>query len=553
MKFTDHNRRLVGWAQALLLAALMWLQIPVLAQSPSPAAQSPEQQVLIAAGQRIYREGISSVGQPIEAMGAAQMQVKGQAAACINCHQRSGYGTAEAQATVRPIVGPALFNEQEMVLRAPRIKAQLGTRQRPAYDAALLARVIRTGLDSAGKTLDVLMPRYPMAEADLRAVAAYLAALSVAPAPGVSDQEIHFATVIQPEVSAVQRKAVLDVMQAFFKDKSSNVRSDEQRREAGTMRMARAHRRWVLHVWELKGSADTWTAQLEAYYQARPVFALVGGLGQADWREIHEFSEHHEIPALFAQTPSPVTQGENHYNLYLTRGLMLEADVLGRYVQETLPAGKLLQVYRVGTPAASAAAALRTAAPAESLLPDMQLEGQADAAFWAKVAVAQPQSLVLWLSAEDLAEIPASLTGLPLYLSFAVLNASLPRPLVTKASTLRMVYPSDLSPKHESRLLRNKIWLHNKGILLSDEVLQTNTLFALSVLNDALGHIMDSFSRDYLVERAQHIVAQTPMPSFYPGVSLGPNQNFAAKGAAVVQWVTGDKPQLKALSAWIVP
>jgi hypothetical protein len=116
-----------------------------------------------------------------------------------------------------------------------------------------------------------------------------------------------------------------------------------------------------------------------------------------------------------------------------------------------------------------------------------------------------------------------------------------------------LVYPSDLAPRHESRLLRNKIWLHSKGIAITDEVVQMNTLFAMSVVSDALGHIMDSFSRDFFIERIEHAVAQTPTPSFYPGVSLGPGQRFAAKGGAVVNVVDGEKLTLKALSGWIVP
>jgi hypothetical protein len=102
-------------------------------------------------------------------------------------------------------------------------------------------------------------------------------------------------------------------------------------------------------------------------------------------------------------------------------------------------------------------------------------------------------------------------------------------------------------------LLRNKIWLHSKGIAITDEAVQMNTLFAMTVVSDALGHIMDSFSRDFFIERVEHAVAQTPTPSFYPGVSLGPGQRFAAKGSALVTVQDGDTPQLKPLSGWIVP
>ena len=64
---------------------------------------------------------------------------------------------------------------------------------------------------------------------------------------------------------------------------------------------------------------------------------------------------------------------------------------------------------------------------------------------------------------------------------------------------------------------------------------------------------MDSFSRDFFVERIEHVVGQTPMASVYQNVSLGPGQRFAAKGGSVVQVLDADKGQVKAVSGWIVP
>ncbi len=140
-----------------------------------------------------------------------------------------------------------------------------------------------------------------------------------------------------------------------------------------------------------------------------------------------------------------------------------------------------------------------------------------------------------------------------LYLSSNLLAGRLPAGIVKFGSNVRLVYPSDLPPKRDARLLRDKLWLHNKGIPLADEAVQVNTLFTLTVVSDVLGHIMDSFSRDLFVERLEHVVGQTPMASIYPSVSLGPGQRFAAKGSSIVQVLDADKKRLKALSGWIVP
>jgi hypothetical protein len=389
----------------------------------------------------------------------------------------------------------------------------------------------------------------------LKAVMAYLATLSAQPSPGVDGEEIHFATVIQPGVAPEKRRAMLDVMQAFFKDKGANVRLDEQRRDAGNMRMYRSYRKWVLHVWELTGPSETWGAQLDAFYRQQKVFALIGGLGNASWRPIHEFSERFEVPSVFAQVDLPVTTGANNFNFYFSRGVTLEAEVLAKFLVDKGGPAKIVQVYRRGEAGLAASAAFRKAMPSSAMVEDKVLDAQADEAFWRNVQALKPDALVLWLGAPDLANVQPLDGGaaLPVYLSFDLLGGKLPPAAVKAGANVRLVYPSDLPPKHEARLLRTKIWLHNKGIPIVDEAVQVNTQFAMTVLSDAVGHIMDSFSRDYFGERIEHVVGQTPSPSMYQSVSLGPGQRYAAKGSTIVQVETGEKVQLKALSGLIVP
>lgn len=506
-------------------------------------------------GLLIYREGLSVSGGPLRATGAAQTQLSGKAIACAACHRRSGYGTSEGQFNIRPITGPALFEEQTLSVRSPRIKAQLGTRLRPPYTDALLARVLRTGIDSSGKPLDPVMPRYSMSDDEVKSLSAYLATLSASPSPGVDAEEIHFATVIQPGVSAEKRRAMLDIMEAIFRDKGANVRSDEQRRDAGNMRMYRAYRKWILHVWDLKGSSETWKSQLEGYYAQQPVFALVGGLGESSWKPIHEFAESAEIPSLFPQVNLPVLTGENNYNFYFTRGVSLEAEVLAKFLRDQGELANIVQVYRPESAGQTAASSFRKALPSGTVPEDVLLTGTADEAFWNAVSNLKPDSLVLWLGGADLEKATPmkAPNGKAVYVSFSQMGERLSPSVNPSGTKIRMTYPSDLPPKHASRLLRTKIWLHGKGISVVDETTQINTQFAMIVLSDAIGHIQDSFSRDYLVERVEHVVSQTPTPSIFPTVSLGPGQRFAARGASIVQFDENDKSLVKAISGWIVP
>lgn len=524
------------------------------ARGGTPDSEAAKLKAQLAIGLRVYREGVSGSGEPLRAVGAAQTVLTGKAVACAACHRRSGFGTTEGQFTIRPITGPALFEEQTLPVRSERIKARLGTRQRPPYTEELLARAIRSGIDSSGKALDPVMPRYALSNDDLKAVSAYLATLSTQPSPGVDDEEIHFATVIQPGVSAESRRAMLDIMQAFFADKGANVRSDEQRRDAGNMRMYRSYRKWVLHVWELSGSSATWESQLEAYYRQRPVFALIGGLGGESWRPIHDFSERLELPSVFTQVKLPVLSGSNNYNFYFSRGLALEAEVLAKFLRDQSNTGSVVQVYRRDEAGLAASAAFRQAMRPNAI-EDIVLDGPIDEAVFGTISTLKPSALVLWLGEKDLGAMQGwgANVSVPVYLSFEQLGGKFPSALAALSGNLRLIYPSDLPPRHDARLLRTKIWLHSKGLPITDEVVQINTQFALTVISDAAGHIMDSFSRDYFVERIEHAVSQTPTPSMYQSISLGPGQRFAAKGSSVVQVVGGDKVQFKPLSGWIVP
>lgn len=561
------HTRTSAWSRGRQHAALAWVLFVsgcasaglAQAQGAQPVATRPDaaaQARQIALGQRLYREGIGVSGQALQAQGAAQAVLSGNAVACAACHRRSGYGSSEGALNIRPVTAVALFEEASEGVRSPRIKAQLGTRLRPPYTPALLARAIRNGVDAGGAPLDPVMPRYALSDEDLAAVVAYLGTLSARPSPGVDDEEIHFATVIQPGVPELQRKAMLEVMAAFFKDKSAGAgRNLEDRRDAGTMRMYRSYRKWVLHVWALTGPRETWRAQLDAFYLQQPVFALVGGLGVSSWQPIHTFCEEKEIPSVFAQVNLPVVTGSNHYNFYFSRGLTLEAEVLVKFLRDSGVGGPLVQVYRRDEAGLASAQAMRDALPKGAELEDVVLDGAGDEGFWRKLAARRAGSVVLWLNQEDLARVvlPGEGFAVPVYLSFDHLNGKPPPNPGALGSQARMIYPTDLPPRHAARLLRTTIWLHNKGIPVVDEAVQIGTQFALTVLSDAVGHVMDSFSRDLVAERIEHVVATTSIPSLYPNVSLAPGQRFAAKGAAIVELVPGEKPQMKALSGWIVP
>jgi hypothetical protein len=427
-------------------------------------------------------------------------------------------------------------------------------RHRPSYDEVTLARAIRGGIDAAGKPLDPVMPRYSLNDVEMKVLTGYLFTLSAHSSPGVDEQDIHFATVIQPNVAPEKRRAMVAVMQAFFKDKGANVRSDEQRREAGNMRMYRAYRKWVLHVWELSGASETWGAQLETYYSAQPVFALIAGMGTASWQPIHDFSERFEVPCVLPQVNLPFIGEGNNYTFYFSRGVTLEAEALAKFLHGNGNARKIIQVFRREEQGATGAAAFRTAL-AGAIVEDQVLEGPATEAFWRAIGAAKPDIVVAWLGAQDMAgsHVLGEAATPVVYLSSSIWGGRHTDATPWEGLSVRLIYPYDPSPRREARLLRTKQWLLSKAIPLTDEAVQVNTQFTLAIVNDVLGHMQDSFSRDYFIERIEHAVNQTPIPSMYPHISLGPGQRFAAKGSYIVEIGRPNDGELNAVSDWIVP
>jgi hypothetical protein len=82
---------------------------------------------------------------------------------------------------------------------------------------------------------------------------------------------------------------------------------------------------------------------------------------------------------------------------------------------------------------------------------------------------------------------------------------------------------------------------------------QLNTFFALSVVDHALMHVLENFSRDYLIESIENEAENGLNPGVYPHLSLAPGQRFASKGAYIVRFSPHAAGGLEPVSTWIVP
>ncbi|AWG45837.1 MULTISPECIES: ABC transporter substrate-binding protein [unclassified Massilia] len=508
-----------GLRCAAVLAAFLLLG-PGLAGAPASAAAPAGD---AAAGERIYREGLTRDGRPVRGMGLNGAVLTGQEAACSQCHRRSGFGTAEGAFVVRPITANDLFQERAPAAPTPRIAHQIGKPQRPPYDERSLAAAVRSGIDVNGRPLGGLMPHYPLGPADMRDLGAYLHVLGATPPEGVDGEDVHLATVIQPGVAPARRAALLAVLDAFIRDKNAAVRSEPARRNAGAMRMQRAYRRWVPHVWQLEGAPAQWGGQLERLYRTQPVFALVSGLGDQDWTPVHAFGERRKLPCILPQTLLPASALPNAYTIYFSDGIRLEAEGIAQQLAAQHARGRVTQVYRAGDPLAQAAAdALRRALAAGGV-------EVADQVLAAQPAAGQrpgrdgDAATVLWLDGHGLEGLTPP-PDRPLYLAGSLAPA--PPPSWQRAV---LVSRWDSGPEHERRVRRARDWLKARAIFAGEEEeVQVDALFALSMVGEAMMHMLDSFSREYFLELVEHSINVTVLPSMHPHLSLGRDMRVAA-------------------------
>lgn len=523
-------------------------------------------------GAGIYLRGVIASGAPLIASrdrGAAG--ASGSAAACVNCHQHSGLGSMRrrsgtAAAAGSPLIPPVAARyllEPERADGAHHGKVDLpyveGMRtRRRAYTEETLARAIREGVDSEGRALDPLMPHFDLGPSDMAALIAYLKTLAPARIPGVSDSTIQFATIVTPDADPARRDAMLEVIEKYFAERNSRqMKPSPQLQASGHTQFSRSmfmiHRQWQLHVWSLDGPPATWGEQLAKAYAREPVMAVISGIGGAEWAPVHRFCEHEQLPCLFPNVEVPVDADSDFYDLYFSKGVLLEAELIaGRIVAQG--ARVVHQIYRAGDSGEAAARWLGgRLAPRHLELHDHALPAKArlEAALR---GIGKNDALVLWLRPSDLAalaEEPAPPGAI--YLSGLMGNferAPLPAAWRERA---RMAYIVDLPQQRIVRVDYPLGWFRIRQIQIVDERLQADTYLACGLLSEALSDVAGTFDRAYLIEELQGMVEHRIVTGYYPRLTLAENQHFASKGGYLVQFAEPSGSRLVADGAWTVP
>ncbi len=555
--------RPIGRAGVLVILLACMALLPLIVRAASAPSGDP---ATVKAGEAIYRKGVLGSGETLVATRGTGVDMQGAAAACISCHQRSGLGSVEGRLNIPPVTARYLFHPRAPSndeIDLPYVPTMRGDRE--AYTDETLARAIREGLDSDGKALHYLMPHYVLNDADMAALIGYLKSLDQRQVPGVTDTVLHFATIITPDTDPAKRRAVLDVIEKFFAERNSRqmvpVRGMHiSNRTALANSMFMVHRQWQLHVWELTGSADTWQRQLEQHLAREPVFAVISGLGGTNWAPVHAFCESAKVPCLFPNVENPVASDHDFYSLYFSKGVLLEAELIANRILDsstTEHPKTVHQIYRVGDNGEAAAHvlgaslkqhgitvsdhALAAGAPGDNIADALRKASTGDV-------------LVLWLRPADVAALgDASAAPATVYMSGLMggLDGS-PLP-PTWRERARVAYPFDLPDRRRVRVDFALGWFRIRNIPVVDEQLQADTYLACGLLSETLNHMVDTFVRDYLIERIQDDIEHRVVTGYYPRLTLATGQTFASKGGYIVRFAGNERPRLVADSNWLVP
>ena len=512
-------------------------------------------------GEILYREGKIASGAPVTGGRESGGSISGAVAACVNCHRPSGLGMAEGQIVIPPITARYLFSSGVLITSAEEgPHPQPARTGRPAYTDATLARAIRDGIGPDERKLNFLMPRFRLDDATMESLIAYLKTLSKGPVPGVTDDTLHFATIITPDADPVKLEGMLSVIKHFFATQKRFYRGESPPLLSSWRIMYRVQRMWELHIWKLTGAQETWQDQLRNRLREEPVFAVISGLGGKSWEPIHRFCQEESLPCLFPNVDLPVIAEGDFYNVYFSKGVLLEAQLIAAQIRNSVAETKVrrvLQIYRQNDIGGAAARALRDKVKTRGIvtreLELKQVPGRGDLAA-ALANIQSKDALVLWLRPDDLKTLADFPPKRPQVFVSGLMGGLNRTPLQGEwRAAAHLTYPFELPEKRGALMNYPLGWFRIARIPLVAEQTQVDTYIACGILAESLKHMLDNFVRDYLLEKLEGMLSSRIIDGNYSRLGLAPGQRFASKGGYIVHFSSNDDDRLVADGPWVIP
>jgi ABC-type branched-subunit amino acid transport system substrate-binding protein len=280
-------------------SAQSWWPAPVRVQSPVTILTQHERR-----GKAIYHRGMTSTGREIVAV-MGEVDVPASTLTCAGCHGARGEGKTEGGVTAGELTWKHLTK--------PYGHTHPNGRKHGPFDELSFIRSVANGVDPAGNTLLVAMPRYQMMQDEMSDLIAYVKRIEADRDPGLTEQTITVGSVLPAHGPLAETGAAMrDVLLAYFDNVNSH---------GGIY-----SRKIDMRVAESGADADATAAGVKEFIAREQVFAFVGGVSAGAEGEIAALVAEREIPfvgplALLALTGAPF----NRQVFYLLPGVTEQA------------------------------------------------------------------------------------------------------------------------------------------------------------------------------------------------------------------------------------
>jgi hypothetical protein len=470
-------------------------------------------------GEVIYLKGTDMQGNPVPAI--LNDLRSDSALACVNCHRESGFGSSESGRTFPPVSWGFLGKNQPEDDSSRFYHIQ---NKRKAYDADSFYRLLTAGINSDGEEADPMMPRYALSRQQSDDLIAYLKTINTVDDPGVDNDVIHIATIVDKRLPASERDQHIAFLQSLFGMKNGLTRGEIRRKLHSPVQKIpqyESFRKWKLEVWELPEDTSLWAGKLADYYQQQAVFTVMRPMVQDNYQIVSQFCTNNKL-TCFLPSGNNLPAGD-FYNFVFRNSDKQQRDYIARRIREQQ--GRLLYLDSQGKISSLSSDMVKIPVVKQLSPEDLQDE-------YSKVCSAKGE-LLARVNLQQAAVIEKLQCANKPELSVKLMSDEFANyrsivDFIAQYADADVCWITDYDKvlKRNMRKIRVNAMIHRFNIEQPDDEEMAKTLLAYSLIGDSLHQMAGNFSRVYMLEMIEHMLNSTLNYSYYTSVTGAPYQRF---------------------------